>query len=336
MNPSSAKRTGPAVVLSMLITGWMVACAPSVAAVTPTQVAPVTSTHGLPTRTETPVSLATAMVSPTATGTPTAMPRPTHAAVIPAATLSPADQPRYVATLVAFGDVCRLPCWLGVTPGLSDVNDILTALSPLGVRYGGQIESRIGGQRQYVFPMLYGPDSMMPVQSNFAVDDEGFVKSVVAAGRATPGADGARRIAFLWISEIVDQLGNPDRATLFARGNPGSAGTPLPYEINLYYDDLLIWMNYSLYGVDAVGDNLRACPRLSQLESVTLYVGSRSEQGLDLDSQIAGLMQAYAFTHPDRALPLADLVATSETDFLISLSNDGSSQCLVFPPFGEP
>jgi hypothetical protein len=110
----------------LIIVGLMVSCSQGETA------SPIEPEVGI--RTSTPSMTIEAQNTYTPEATMTETPRPTQtgtATMIP--TMSKDSAFEYIEDLYADNGGCELPCWWGITPGISNVDDLMKLLSPLDV-----------------------------------------------------------------------------------------------------------------------------------------------------------------------------------------------------------
>jgi hypothetical protein len=187
--------------------------------------------------------------TPKSTNTPTLLPSFTpEATLIP--TL-PRDQAlQAILDLYADNGGCQLPCWWGITPGVTTWEDAYSRLSPLG-RVFGPMENTSRVKRydfEFIVPTYIDPwEYYMPVI---------WVKDGIVRGIAT-NSGSFRNDFSTSLAGWLAQLGEP--AEIWLDPSPISPTDPF-YVMNLYYPGLGIIV--SIHGNAQVEGGLMAiCPQ---------------------------------------------------------------------------
>lgn len=167
-----------------------------------------------PTETLEPIS--SPMVTLTPTQRPTPTPEPSLTPVIdPTSTSTPRpvvtltkDEARGISNVLEGTTSCKLPCWLGLTPGVSTFSDIHNFVATLGIDFREEEYDKLGGWIGFFIPNSKNDQIAVGKTSVDIYWENGIVNSVVIYLDEIP--------KFLSVDEQLEQLGYPDSIYIHA------------------------------------------------------------------------------------------------------------------------
>jgi hypothetical protein len=184
---------------------------------------------------------------PSVTPRPTKTPRPIPTVTwTPLPTLPPDKALARVLELLKTNGGCKLPCWWGITPGVTSRDEALAYLASFATRFtGGPSYPDYGAV--FVIPqntipgLLYGD----PYSFGFTADKNGIVEQITA-----------------WkpyrLSDLLTDYGPPPQVWIYGKSTD-LLGPNAEYTIVLFYPDkgiLAAWWNYKA----EKNDPIRVCP----------------------------------------------------------------------------
>jgi hypothetical protein len=243
----------------------------SIASVTPTVWNTATNTATVP-PTETPVTTYT----PTATAT--RKPQPTF-------TSKEAEE--MVKDLIATNGGCLLPCWWGITPGVTTWEETRSFLEPFATRILTLRENLYGVTIDNL------PESISDggVGATIGVKDD-IVQTI-------------RTDVFYPLPQVLQIYGQPDEVRVYV--DPWSIDALAPFVIALYYEKLGFLATYS--GKTSKGEVIKICPSLIGEPQTIWYLWSPD---LTVSFDKAG-RQALLFVSPSEK-PFHRLEETTNID----------------------
>jgi len=289
-------------------------------------VGPVSTLSPHPSATLSPTILASP--DPTQTPSRTPIPAPPTPTFVP--TLS-FDQEQHVGELLEAKN-CKLPCYLGITPGKTTLSEARTILKNLGASYMGEYKREAEGAISYTYLLDVGgqpgigetpmPDGSIKALTHYVsliTDTNSEMVQVVEAGSGTvgPGISTAQALAKFrkyWsrytAREIFLQLGQPDQLY---------TDTSYTGENGIYllavYEKLGVVVQ--IYGT---GKENNICPE-NEAQSIYLQLSLFSAT-----SQLS--IYGHGLVAPtDRIvwLPIDDVLGVSTKDFYSSVIADSST-----------
>ena len=286
--------------------------AATVALMTPTMNKPAATTT--PTATEIRAQPA---VSATATPPPPML--------TPKPTLTSEQNTAMLTELLQMDSSCPLPCWLGIVPGESQLDPVLTRFKELGFRVG---LTSVG--------MLAADDFLMTLEFG---SSEGTVTTIEVTG----GYDSldeeslafSQAFARGWqdysMKEMLDRYGMPSHAFLFSpyRGDPGGGPT---YRLYLFYDSQGIVVEYEGYAEQLQDSDYRACFDLNSVWAIRLFLYTPDT----IDSIVEHILPADSISYigePDEVYDLIDwqqVTGMSLDTFHNYLQSSEAAPCIEF------
>jgi hypothetical protein len=238
------------------------ACAKSIA--TPTEVKVIPSSTiptMLPTAnnisTITPTKTNTPTQTPTATFTPYPTPIPSLTAPAP---LPPEKAEEILRKLLADSSECLTPCFLGIEPGLTTLEEVNLIVHKLGLQVLSTIWDNNGS-----FFVDYKFDRGMSFSSEIKIKD-GVVQNVIV--RIKPNKKNLD-IPREWLTYspemLIDQYGVPSKVGL----SIGRKSPKYPYTMDIFYNELGLVIEYVSYDIR----NLIICPLIGQIDYIRIWLG---------------------------------------------------------------
>lgn len=171
----------------------------------------------------------TFLPSPSLTETPSSTPVPMPSTPTSVPTLSPVQEQRMKESLQAGG--CKLPCYLGITPGKTTLSEARTILENLGASYRGEYKRKLDDGIEYPYAFVVSgragmdetprPDgSIVAIYHSVSLITNNDIVQIiqVGAGTAGPGVsteNSIEKFREYWsrymAREIFLQMGPPDQ-----------------------------------------------------------------------------------------------------------------------------
>lgn len=241
-----------------------------------------------PTRTLTPV--------PTPTSRPTPIPTLHHT---PRPTLTTTEKYSYVQEMLGTNAGCELPCWWGIIPGESDLQDANDRLL----------------YNIYQFPQDLGGYEVF-----FSLSEESdLVQSLNVEGYCFPDNCGpfARDWARYSLDQVLSRYGTPSQVRI-TLALPIDSGGPTYYELYILYDNLGVGIHYKGPAVRQA-ELLHTCFSFSH---ITLWLQS-PESSTSLEQTVG---PEEWFFH----VPLEEATGMDIEEFYETFQHTGA--CLEAPP----
>lgn len=267
----------------------------------------------------------TITITPMPNPSPTPVP-PTPTPVTPVPTLLPDEKEDYLLDLIESNGGCKLPCFLGIQPGVSAWEEIRKVEGPLYFREQYLPDDK-GSTYLYTYiekrvenldVAFWGAGNIIEritVDARIYLPDDPY-------GHFPAFAKAMRRYS---LPSILSEFGVPSRILLQVQGQvePG-AGTQA--SILLLYDDLGILVDY--WFLDIVTQNsetgiLRACPNYEHNYSISLYL-QNPENNTPLERMI-GDVDDYALNHLLK--PIENVTTLSTVDFYELFVSPNENAC---------
>jgi hypothetical protein len=254
----------------------LIGCASAEPAVQTSVSSPVPST--LPAAT--PQTHLDATVSPTSAPTVT----PTRSA-----TLSPEEESLFWLKAISENMGCQLPCWWGLTPGVSTWNDLDALFRSIGGPGLLPRNSQATTRLDFIVGLAPRPD---PQPAYFAVFEQlglltGFDVSLQLHGStfsSFPAFDDAARSYSL--ANLLATAGPPTQVLVHLPSAQAEPGAGWIYGIWLYYEDKATAAYYGGEGLSWRDGNLTVCPAYESVLEIRLWLRD-SARSLTLE-QITG------------------------------------------------
>jgi hypothetical protein len=179
---------------------------------------------------------------------------------------------------------CDLPCWWGLTPGISSWNDLDALFRSIGGIGLPLRNSQAITRLDFTVGIAPRPN---PQPAHFAVFEQyGLIKQLDVRLQlhnptcsSCPGLDEAARAYSL--ANVLATVGPPTEILLSlpsAQAEPGAGWT---YGLWLYYEEKGIAAYYEGTGLAWEGDQIRVCPRYDDVFIIDLWLRDPSD-GLSL------------------------------------------------------
>lgn len=260
--------------------------------------------------TPTMVSFPTVYFPPTPTNTFTLTPGPTRT-LTPLPTLSPNEALAKVQWLYETNNGCLLPCWWGITPGITYWSDAKHFLAPISSFQISDNPSQNPDSAEVYLPNTYytGLDAGRPVDHQYMVEN-GVVQAID-----------------VWVSEpssffapasIVNDYGIPEEIYM----NTWQGGTG--YSLTFFYPHKGFLIRYNILGGNNDNKIIRACLPTTYPPSLKLW----------FPEKILSYIEADAITSPYRVeydLPLVTATGIDVATFSETLKNSAGPICLETP-----
>ena len=209
----------------------------------------------------------TATLSPTPEIINTPLPKitntttPSQTATLPP-TLTPKQADIFFKELLWNNPDCIAPCFMGITPEQTTLEEINILLIPLGPFYSCDLNNDKTGRCRTSHRFSTG----LSITIRMSIES-GIVKNLQIPVTLPEEQDGAAQQEWLAITpeSLIKEYGIPSKVNIFADLGP----TPT-YAIDLYFDanDMI----YS-YGSYDFGVDMRICPKSDRFEGIRIWMG---------------------------------------------------------------
>lgn len=243
-------------------------------------------------------------ISPTNTNTPVSL------IETPSSTLSPDDSFARLQDLLKDNGGCRLPCWWGIVPGTTtwkEAESFLSTFNDLGDAGGS--------------------DDFFAVEAHLRLPREKgtlshtyYIKNNVVVGITAYVFDWS---PFLFLSKILTEYGPPDE--IFIRTFRNSENGSQPYQIDLFYAELGILLEYSGGDLNTIDEKLVNC--FEDLYSPFVYIWS-PDKPITSTEAIDTYLNIEAMPYP---IPLEDATGMDVITFYEAFRNAENPACLETP-----
>lgn len=241
----------PVVVVCFVCAVYLVACIQS----TSPQYA---ETAVLPVNPIPPTSVLKTGMTPTKTTEPTVLP-----------TLTAEETLIFIEQMQRINGECRLPCWWGITPGITTLDEAQQVFTPL--RHYRSTRGIVG----FSYPDYSGIDANIETEND-------IVKEIWVFA-STFRIDKGNNIEYLPFDEswypyslrgVLEQLGPPSRVQIGFGATTDAVGNEYvdQYELHVFYSDAGLIVRYTGLPDETETGNVRACFALSQVVDIRVYI----------------------------------------------------------------
>jgi hypothetical protein len=241
----------------------------------------------LPTETRTPLPTATNTVLPNQTPTPIL-------------TLPPEQADKLLQELLWKNPECFAPCFMGVTPGETTLEETNLLFTPLDPWYSCELDDSHTGQcsTSHRFATDLSIYIWLSIKSGIV---ENLQIPITLPANQSPAAR-SEWSAFS-PENLIRQYGLPSKVNIFADLGP----TPT-YAIDMYFDahDMI----YSYWSYD-FGVNLRVCPNSDHFEGISIWMGKNP------------------INPPLETVPLEKATTMTREEFAKLLTSDTNGVCFL-------
>jgi len=241
----------------------------------------------LPTETKTPVRTATN------TATPSQIPTPIL-------TLPPEQANKSLQELLWNNPECSAPCFMGVTPGETTLEETNLLFTPLDPGYSCELDENNTGECS----TSHRFDTDLAIYIWLSIES-GIVESLQIPIILPNDQSLQTRKDWLVISPeyMIKQYGVPSKVNIFADLGP----TPT-YAIDMYFDAYDMIYSYGSYDF---GVDLRVCPKSDRFEGISIWMGKNP------------------VNPPLEAVPLEEATTMTRKEFSDLLTSDTDGACFT-------
>jgi len=233
------------------------------------------------------------------TFTPT--PQPTQSLTLtPPATLEPEQAENTIKTLLRDPVDCKAPCFWGITPGQTTLDESKNSLAYLGL----QIKSTTYQGKDF-YGIRYDFHSGLSVMVTLTVQEELVENLRVDITPETQRAGIPREWSAYSPETLIKQYGTPSRVDFFL----GEIGPPT-YSMQMYFKEVDLIIQYINFDhVVFESGQTHVCPLLDQYNSVRVWLGE--------DPQYP----------PGAAVPLEEATSMTRDEFASLMMGNPDSAC---------
>ena len=208
---------------------------------------------------ETPTSL---LPLSTSSPSPTISPSPSSTSII-IPTLAPDEGLKSLLQMIKTNGNCELPCWWGVTPGISTGSDIFTVFSPFtGIATDGYLPATDPRSIDFKFPIDNFTISLeidfSPVGNN---GPKGIIRVEIQQiednSKLAPYNDLFSRYS---LQNILSVYGQPTDVELDADIHKFEPNSGTTFDTYLSYPDKGIYVRYTTSADEVPGNKIQSCP----------------------------------------------------------------------------
>lgn len=210
------------------------------------------------TQVETPVPSPTP-ISPTSTFMSTVTVMPTLSA-----TLEPEQAKETIRTLLQDSVDCEAPCFWGILPGKTTLEEVTNAFTHLGLSL--KYTTTLDGKDFYA--VNYNLDNGIEISPVIAIQNN-IVKSLDVGINDTSQAGSPRKWSAYSPETLIKRYGPPSNVDFFL-----GRVAPVPtHSMDLYFEDVNLIVEYIGGSLLNDGPQLEICPLTNQVEHVHIWMG---------------------------------------------------------------
>ncbi len=242
-----------------------------------------------------------------AVSAPTSTSLPLSLTETPLPTLAPDDAYARLQGLLENNAGCKLPCLWGTTPGKTSWQDASHFLETFTNIYRDENSS-------YAYVYLPLPPDKGTLNHTYVIKGSTVVEIYAYVYDWSP---------FLYLSKFLTDYGPPDEVFLrtFRRDENGSQ----PYQIDLFYADLGMLLEYSGGDPNTMGDKIQNC--FDDMYSPFVYIWS-SDTPMTSTEAIDKFLDTQNMPYP---LPLDKAAGMDVVTFYETFKNPDNATCLETP-----
>ena len=189
----------------------------------------------------------------------------------PFPTLSSEDALETFVNLIESDEECNLPCWLGVTPGQTEFDEVENIFS----QFSAIASTKFSSQSAYIRVFL--PDfetATHDIATEVSPGENGKVSHVLVRASTYHDKNGPldfnnsefqRLLQREFVSAIFTTHGPPERIFLDTTRLSADPATNYPFVLWIIYPQKGLLIRYAGYNAQ-VGENIRICPMQSRIE----------------------------------------------------------------------
>lgn len=234
----------------------------------------------------TPVPSATLLPSPgstsppeaTATEFPTLPPAVLPCSITPRPTFTPEEREAYWLDLIATNKGCELPCWWGITPGVTRIEELGMLYVPDGREYPCKI-SLAGDLLE--FPIHINQDEVLNFTLSMRVKDAIVQRISIVADNLDDFNELSVAMSRYSLGKVLTQYGVPTEIYLAMFAGPHEKNAPWEYDLWLYYEPSGILIGYTGEGISREGEMNQVCPLYEKVKLIRLEL-----EGTSLESRV--------------------------------------------------
>ncbi len=247
-------------------------CTPRSPTVRPTQIPSVTAP-----------TIAASVVSPTGTlSLPSDTPSPAVTAT-PLVTLEPSQAKATIAPLLTDPMNCAVPCFWGIIPGRTSLDEARMFFSKLGFR---PFEGTNPDSGKYFYTIPYDSSSGYDFSATLHTDPRNLVENIVVTPHIPRPKEGGPREWIAYSPEtLIKRYGAPGEVKFAVSYGPSTW-----IDMSMYFDTLSLIVDYSGYGMNP----RRFCPLSAPFDFVRVWIGKNPPDTPSF--QTVQLEQATALT----------------------------------------
>jgi hypothetical protein len=247
-----------------------------------------------PTFTATQLSSPT-VILPTSTSTPTPTPSST-----PPPTLEPEQAEEILRTLLQEPVDCAAPCFWGIIPGQTILDEAANIFTNLGLTVQGPFEY----ENKNFYDVEHRFESGLSISSNLTVQD-GVVQNMRIYLTPEKNQPGIPREWLAYSPEtLIKRYGLPTRITFFL----GRTVNPTHAMLIVFEDEKMI-VQYSGSDIFSIKGNLHVCPLTAQVDNIRIWMGEDP------------------VNPPFEGVPLEEATTLSKEEFVKLLTGDPEKAC---------
>lgn len=212
--------------------------------------------------------------SPFLSPSPSPSPKPPTDTLIPTAistrqpTLEPAQSKQAIQALLRENVDCAAPCFWGVIPGQTTLEDAKKEFSYLRITL--QYITRLENKDYYEF--AYEFDNGLSFSPHLIVQD-GIVRNLRVYITPELQQPGIPRSWLAYSPEmLIARYGTPSRVDFFL-----GRREPPRYSMQMYFDDVNLIIQYGSFDITFVPEGVRVCPVTDQYDSIDIWFGMNPE-----------------------------------------------------------
>ena len=176
-------------------------------------------------------------------------------------TLEPAEAQEFIKTLLYKPIDCAAPCFWGIVPGKTTLEEAFSVFTYLGVqlKYTNTLNKNKFYESKYEFSSGLSVSHLLAIQND-------VVQNIMVYVHPGEPPNGTPRGWLAYSPEtLINRYGSPSKVNLSLGRGPVTS-----FAMEMYFDEVNLIVRYSVLDIRS---RLRICPLIDQFESIQVWMG---------------------------------------------------------------
>jgi hypothetical protein len=197
---------------------------------------------------------------------------PTDTGEVGEETFTLPEDPDEIRDLLAISNACQFPCFLGITPGITDYETAVEALSRVATANTGEVKLR-NGESGYNFKLQY-PESDLDLSFDIHTLDRNKVLELILFPKSSLAT-------FYSVPQVIDFYKEPENIFVFTLSEPYGDGVQ-PFVLILDYSSKGFLLYYMNPEVKIMGEVIELCYHPEIAPTILLWSPDERRTFLDI------------------------------------------------------